>query len=248
MIPISFDITDIIDSFSLKEEEINVVKKAVVTELTSVVYDAWRENAFEELGSTAESYSNGLIVVDEGRFINDIILTGQFNNMIEFGVGPFDMKEGFSKSSKRELSANGNWYLTIPFKWSTPNTEGSNKMPSDIYKTVKRDGSITEKNIPKGYKTQERVKLINNELNKVFETYKHKTSIYMGIQKDTAVYEKSTQSTYSSFRRVGEMSDPNSWIHPGLSQRNLAQKTLDSLDIQEITNNIVNEQLINLGF
>jgi hypothetical protein len=249
MIPVILDFGDVVKEFSLLNEQIDAIKEIAVEEVTGIIYDSWRKQAFDNLGSSRSSYINGLIVVDEGIYSKSIILTGQFNNMIEFGAPAFDMKEGFSKSDKVKYSANGGWYLTIPFSWSGPSSSDDNqKMPSDIHQIAKNEGKITPQNLPDKYsKPKERGKITTAE-GRIYQRYKHKSSIFTGITKNQATYGASTQSTYTSMRRVGEMSDPNSWIHPGIKPHNLAKLAVDNVDIDAIVNNIVNEQLINLGF
>jgi hypothetical protein len=66
--------------------------------------------------------------------------------------------------------------------------------------------------------------------------------------KKSAAYGKAIQNTYFTFRRVGEASDPNSWIHSGIKAYNLLGDSIKRLDIQTITENKVDEILENLGY
>ena len=36
--------------------------------------------------------------------------------------------------------------------------------------------------------------------------------------------------SYNSFRRVSDKSDPSSWIHPGFTAANLAEKAFDNFE------------------
>lgn len=247
MIPIIIDISEVADAFTLEDGDIDLIKMTIVSELTEIIYDSWRERAYDELNTSRNSYINGLVVVESGRFTNEIVLTGQFNNMVEFGVSAFDMKEGFSKSDKVKYNKNGGWYLTIPFKWAGSDSEEGQQMPKEIHEVAKRDGEINKNNIPSGFNIKsKRVAIRNQEINKIFAEYNRKSSIYMGIQKKTD--PATNQNSYASFRRVGENSDPNSWIHTGIKAHNLAKATVESVDIDSIVDEITNRELIKLGF
>ena len=77
----------------------------------------------------------------------------------------------------------------------------------------------------------------------VYGKYQHKNSIYEGLTKRTAVYAKTTQNTYGTFRRAGANSDPLAWIHKGLSPRGFAQKAIDATDVEGIVENEVTNYL-----
>ena len=241
MIPVYLNFSEIGKSFDLSSTEIDLIIKKALQDVTLTVLDAWIAEANNSLNSTKKNYINSLRIIEEGKFTNVIMLFGELNNMIEFGIPPYDMKIGFSQSSKRKISKKGKWYLSIPF------SHKASDLPDEVYDILQKDNVTTESNLPDKFKTtstRERLMI----LNKPVEEYKRKTSIFMGINKVQHTYENTTQSMYVSFRRVGENSDPNSWIHSGIQAHDLASKALSNLNLDELANNSVNNSLINIGF
>jgi len=246
MINLSLDLSDVEKKFSLLTSDLMEIKSVVLSDLTQTIYEAWQQQARQELNSVRKDYINGLRIIEEGRFTNSIVLFGKLNNMIESGAPPFDMKKGFENSPKIKISKKGNWYLVIPFKFSSgKGNDGQLNMPiipKDIMNILNRSKQITVKNLPNQYKPTKRGAIGE------YGEYQRKTSIYMGMTKNTAMYKKTVQSTYSNFRIVGRLSDPNSWIHPGFEAKNLAQKAVNSVNIQTMVEESVNRELINLGY
>ena len=76
------------------------------------------------------------------------------------------------------------------------------------------------------------------------ETFVEKNSIDLII--NCAAYNKVVQNTYGTFRRAGENSDPDSWIHKGLKALNLAEKAIDQTDVETIVENEVVQYLDNI--
>jgi hypothetical protein len=173
------------------------------------------------------------------------------------------------KSSKVKYTKAGAWYLTIPFRFSTPDALGENEafsgtLPQEIYDLVKgfsakqtseNDGTSSSSetlkagNIPSQYQApQTRKSVINDVLNKTFDAYTHKSSIFEGLQRSSKTYQNATQSSYNTFRRVGQNSDPMAWIHSGLQQKNFAQQAIDNTDIDLIVDNTVDKILSEFGF
>ncbi len=269
MINIQFDIQDTIDEFRLDVSQVDNMCDAISQALTLEIHRNWIEEAKRELNSTRNGYMRGLIIKPETNGTNSIVLVGQLNNMIESGSEPFDMKNGFKKSLKVKYDKKGNWYLTIPFRFATPGALGESEvfsgvMPQEIYDIIKGktpeitdgDGNkvqsgvpLSASEIPEQYQTPKtRESVIIPSINKVFEAYTHKTSVYEGLMKSQKTYEETTQSTYGTFRRVGANSDPNSWIHKGFQAKNLAEKAIDNTDIDTLTNNAVDKILAEYGF
>lgn len=260
---IELNIDEVIQEFNLPTNMADYIVESSVDLVTQEIYRNWNLQATSGLNSTRNEYINNLNIIDNNRFSKTILLTGKLPNMLEKGISAFDMKEGFRKSSKVKYSVKrdkkGNvkmsWYLTIPFRFGTPGIVGenaafSNIMPKSVHSIIKNmpaGKSLRSKNIPAPFNAPSSRKAIELPERKIPE-YKHKTSIYDGITKKTAVYGKTTQNTYVSFRRVGENSDQMSWIHSGIKANNFMKKALADTDVDTVVNNNVDEILSNLGY
>lgn len=265
---ITFDISSISNMFNFNKTQIKDFVNNVLVDISDAVIYQWREEAHNSLGSTRNQYIRG---IQEPKISNNrsvIILIGGLPNMIESGAPAFDLKQGFRKSLKKKIKVGGGWYLTIPFRWSSSDALGeneafSNKMPVEVYKEasslkaslltgenkVKYSKGLNVKNLSNNFQSiKTRAEIKDSEGNIVYGAYKHKSSIYQGITKFQNTYEKATQNTYFSFRRVSDNSDPLSWIHPGFVAKNLAEKAISKLDIDNVINNSANIFVESLGY
>lgn len=173
----------------------------------------WEQVAQQKLTTARADYLMGLNADNSlefpDAFTGVLTLRGKWPNMLEGGFPAFDMKAGFKRSDKAKRKKDGGWYLTIPFRHRTPSTTGSavggGVMPKDIYAQARalRAGQAltgTEAKYPP---------------RQSWTGYQHKNGIYEGMIRNRKIYEKTTQSTYFTFRRVSDKSDPKSWWHPG---------------------------------
>lgn len=274
MIKFKIDISQLTNRFTLTQAESLKLSSLVVSGVTDEVERNWRELAHENLHSTRSQYLRGLMqpeLIISGTKVQGIItLVGQLPNMIESGAPAFDMKTGFMKGAKVKVSKKGGWYTTVPFRFATPGALGENEaftnvMPKAIYQIVKEldafiydnekgklsrkttvsmyGGALSKKDIPAPYDAPKTRKAYGE-----YGSYTHKHSIYEGMRKEEKTYEKSTQSQYISFRRISNLSDPNSWIHPGFQALNLGDKALVKTEIDVVTENIAAKFLEGLGF
>lgn len=224
--------------------EAQVMSKYVLDEVTNHIHREWENHAKRSLQKTRQSYISGLQVVETGRLQNTIVLKGAFNNMLESGSPPFDMKKGFAKSDKRKFNSKGEWYLTIPMRHATPRALGENKafsgvLPASVYKIILKKSKtsnqpLTKKEIPKKFQEIRQNKTSG---------YIHKSSIYEGLRRTTKTYNKVTQGKYVTFRRVGQNSDPNSWMHGGFPVLDLASRAVQSADIENESENAIDRFL-----
>ena len=261
--PITIDLTGLQSQFGLDANTVNQLTEVCVQAVTAAVLANWTALAKRELGSTREEYIQNLNKVDSGRFAKQIVLTGVLPNMLEQGATPFDIKEGFKKSSKARhtiakynkkgkiISPGGQWYLTVPFRIGVPGTLGqagfSGEMPTEIYDIMRKRAAglnLTRAEIPSPYDIpRSRAAIAATPTTPYYAKYVHKSSIYEGLTKRTAQYGKTTQNTYGTFRRASENSDPLSWIHKGLLARNLAERAVQITDVDTIVQNEVTDFL-----
>lgn len=259
------DLNDVIEEFNLQAAAAGAMTQQVVDDVTTAVLINWRSAAKRELNSTRNEYIRSIYMGEQSKFKNVLILRGTLPNMIEFGAQPFDLKDGFAKSSKATKTKDGGWYLTIPFRWSTPGSIGensafSNSIPQDVHQLAKQlkpkksnggrsvsGGSLSTDSLPAKHQAKGARKAVSNALTgQTFAAYEHKSPLLSGLQRNEQTYEKSTQSTYSTFRRVSSNSDPNSWIHKGIKSHDLAAKAFKNTDFDTIVNNSIDRFLSSL--
>ena len=259
------DLSDVIAEFQMQAAAASAMTQQVVDDVTTAVLINWRSAAKSELNSTRNEYMRSIYLGDQSRFKNVLILRGTLPNMIEFGAQPFDLKDGFAKSSKAKHTKNGGWYLTIPFRWATPGALGenpafANTMPQDVHQlarqlrprqsTVGRSSpgqSLASGSLPARHQTRGTRGATSNALTgQNFPAYQHRSPLLAGLQRNQQTYASATQNTYSTFRRVSSKSDPNSWIHTGIEAHDLASKAFRNTDFETIVNNSVDRFLSGL--
>lgn len=246
MVPIKIDISDFISEWNLTVEETDTLVSSILEEIGERFADSWRNKAGQELHQTKKEYQRGIYI--ERPDANSVVigLKGWLPNAVEKGIEPFDMKsEGFSKSPKRKFKKGGGWYLTIPFRIGTPGIVAessifSTVMPASVHKVAKerlssgRQKSLSVSDLPKEFQVKGvRPEVKNKITGQVFSEYQHKNPIFEGMQKSN----KEGHSHYTTFRRVSDLSDPNSWIHTGIIAHNLMEKTLNDFPITQIISN-----------
>ncbi len=271
--PIFIDTKQLTSQFDLTRSEVDSIIDTAIKKITVNFYKLWENEANVGLRKTRRIYVSQLKIIDEGRMKGSVLLDYTKNpvvRMVEEGANAFDLKLGFSRSSKVKYTAKGGWYLTIPFRVATPGAIGeaslfANIMPQEVYEIAKEkeqninmvSGGIRSKGltpqelmtIPSKYKlpqTRPGVSVIDSQ--KTFEEYKHKSSIYQGISKIND--PKTGQNIYMNFRRVSSNSDLNSWIHTGILARNYADKAIQRLEnnLEKIIGDVIDDSLDKLGF
>lgn len=254
---INIDLQEVVDEFKLGKQQVDIIMDSVRSGIVMEIHRNWVAEANSQLNTTRQNYINGLQLFRESENTSGIKLVGGFNNMIENGVDAFDMKDGFGRSIKARFTKSGSWYMHIPFRWGTPSAAGSsiitNIMPSHIYNIMKsksNGGVLKESEVDVKFTQKlKRPSVESKILNKTFDEYVHKTSLYSGIVRSMKTFPSGHQSsTYNSFRTVSQHSDPNSWIHRGIKQYNLAQTAIDSTEVDVLVDNIVDKNLSELGF
>lgn len=193
----------------------------------AVVRDEWVRRIQNTLHSTRPLYLEGLdfrsIIYPLGQdvFSGAVQLQGKLPNRLEFGFPAFDEKIGFSKSSRKKITNNGGWYLTIPYRHSTPGAYlYGNPMSPQIYAQAKKLKHKESLSVKGGQKTS-------------WTGYVHKNNLDDGLTRIIKSYHNpntgkvTNQSQYLTFRRVSNKSDPLSWMHPGYSGVKMVEQLQD---------------------
>lgn len=263
LVPITINHQDLRDQYTISEQGIEMVIDFTIKEITAAFAEAWANQAKQDLKSTRERYINNLRVVDEGRMSGAVILDYSKDPivpMLEEGASAFDQKEGFAKSSKKKFKKNGGWYLTIPFSVGSPgvveSSTFSNVLPKPVYDIVKakpvspvtgRTVGLGKNEIPQEYSIPKTRAAVTIPESKTFNEYKHKASVNQGVyRKEDAT---TGQSSYGSFRRVSDKSDENSWVFPGITAYNLAEKAFAGFEtrVEPILESSLNSALSYFG-
>ena len=219
MISIRIDLPDSI--ISNMTPQINEAIKMSVSSTLMVTKSYWEGFAQRGLKTTRIDYLLGLQATDSimfpDAFTGILTLRGKWPNMLESGFPAYDMKRGFKSGSRVKRKKDGGWYQTIPFRHRTPKTSGSavggQAMPDDIYAQARR----LRGKLPNGKTDRLKGTEQAYPARTSWTGYQHKSGIYEGMVKNKKMYENSVQSSYFTFRRVSDKSDPNSWMHPGFS-------------------------------
>lgn len=239
MINIVVDVQNLLDQVYLDKSQVDDMLDYTVKEITARFADQWQTEAETSLKSSRQEYIANLNVIDEGKAKGAVVLTGWLPNAIESGMDEVDLKVGLLNGPNAKTDRKNEKYNTVPFSHGTPGSLEENFssgiMPKEVHKVAKSKDIgeyIKKKELPKKFQEPQKKKLGNKNSLTLFKQYQHKHSIYEGITKTKDI---AGNTSYSSFRRVSESSDVDSWLHPGLEARNLAEKALDSFDLPSQT-------------
>lgn len=247
-IPIKIDLDDLVQEFGLDGNQIKLLGTELTNRISDKYFAAIKQKVNTTLKATRGIYLKNLRIETINDFTKEIILSGWLPNAVESGADTFDMKPGFMKAKNVKISAKGNWYTTIPFLWSPSGSEGTQKAPKNIYQMVKDQAPkpLKESQIPESqrlHQIKDLAKGINaSKVPGAQGIYQHKNSIYTGMQK--------TDNGAISFRRVGAVSDPNSFWHPGIQKKDFFGKALNEIQIEipVLADQIIDEFLSAQGF
>jgi len=257
MIPVIVDISQIAEEFYLTKEEMNSFSTFVIEVIASKFAKQWSEEAKQNLHQSRNEYIRAIYTESVSENTKVVGIAGFLPNAVESGIGAFDQKPWFEKSSKVHLKKGGGWYMTIPFRFATPGTVGdsevfSGTLPDEIHDILKNKAKAGDTSglklgeLPDQYKIPNVRGSVTGVIDsskslksKVFDAYTHKSPIHEGIAKSSMEFN----SQYTSFRRVSDMSDPDSWIHTGIAAHNLAEAALSKLDIETITDRAIDNFL-----
>jgi hypothetical protein len=240
MLNLTIDMHDFIDQSALSESEIDGFKALLLDSLAEGFKEQWQNEVNSTLHSTRREYEKGMFVdrPDDSTVVMGVIATrSQLAVDLELGKNAFDEKQGFSMSPKRHDKKDGGWFLTIPFRSAIPTAIGesstfTNVMPLSVYLLAKKANKpLTLGQLP----TDQQVKGVRAGFNSggvSYPAYRHKSARFEGIFRFVDADEN--RGTYFTFRRVSDLSDKNSWIHPGFLPRNLLGKAMNKTDVGTI--------------
>lgn len=258
---IRLDMSEVIEEFSMSKKTGEKLCKTILSAVSQEIANNWRKAASQSLKSTRSDYIRGIVVIEEGRLTNSIVLKGEFNNKLESGAPPYDMKQYFMKSKKVKHNKKGQWYLNIPFRLGAEGSLGENAafssvMPKEVYDVAKdlkptktflgfkvSSGSgMTKDQIPAKFR-----EVITRKDRDGFGDYTHKHSIYEGMIRTEKINVTGGRSSqYTVIRTASANSDPSSWIHPGFKALNLADKAQTMTDLDVLVNNITDKFIANM--
>lgn len=266
IVPIFIDTSSIAEAFPLDKEAIDKICDNIAKTLAVRYAQKLELEATHSLHQTKKRYIQAINVVDTGKLEGTVILDYSKDplvKMIEEGAAAFDMKKKMLESSKAKTNKAGGKYITVPFRFGTPDAVGesdvfSNIMPDAVYEVAKaevtnipsvggsKSSGLTVDKLPVQFQKPATRKEIKDSEGKVlFNAYTHKSSIYQGITKNQD--GATGQNTYNSFRRISENSDSDSWIHKGIEQYNLVSKALQNFNQETEVQMAMNREFQNLG-
>jgi hypothetical protein len=236
---INIDASDYIEQSSLSQDEISGFHALLLDRLADGFKEQWTDEVNQTLHSTRPEYMRGMFVSrpDENTVVMGVIARqSKLAVMIETGTDAFDEKQGFQQSSKSTPKKNGGWFITIPFRHAVPYSLGesfSSVMPLGVYRAVRKaKGKPVRLNkLP----VSEQTKGFRPEFTSGGKTYKQYN--YRAARYESLIRIKDPDTgkgQYFTFRRVSDLSDINSWIHPGFLPYNLLGKALQRTDIPNI--------------
>lgn len=264
--PIEINSDDIVSQYNITESQIQSMFDNIAKSLAMIYVSKLENEAALNLHSTKRRYIQNIRVIDSGKLESTVMLDyskDKLVQMIEEGSSAFDMKPYLLNSSKAKTGKNGKKYITIPFRFGTPDSIAESeiftaKMPQEIYNIV-REKEVNIKGVSKGITQTELAELpkqfqinsvrpeIKDSAGKVlFKEYEHKSSVYQGIRRQSD--SVTSQNTYFSFRRVSEVSDENSFIHKGIQAKQLMSKAYQKMNIPEEVGVQIDNELAKLGF
>lgn len=214
IIDLSIKTRDLVGDISLIAEATIVQLENAIAIVAKNAYAEAVRQAQARLKTTQRDYIRALQLNDLGDNIYILSLEGKHANSIEAGFAGFDMKPGLLNGPKAKIVKSGKnkgkKYATVPFfyqpKGKSPLSEKGEMLRREVQRLIKENKTgNTILNPSTGRPVQGYAARFKNTGVKDLE----------GLVKIQKTYDKRTQSTYMSFRRVSENSDKSKWIHPG---------------------------------
>lgn len=248
MFPIAFDISDVVKEFHFNKSEMDSLSNYILDRVVGEFMDNWKDIINTQLNSSRDEYKRGMYTDRPNSNTAIIGLTGRDSKlamMIEMGATAFDEKEGFEKSTKKTMKADGGWYLTIPFRHGTSEaimSMGAEGQDMSILEYMKAGNTVTSQELPMPF---DEIKTHALQLKTgTLITYKHKAPIHEGMhRRDISSTEKEKRGGYFTFRRVSDKTDEQAWIHPGFEAHNFMEQALEMSKLDLVVDDAVQEFL-----
>ena len=194
--------------------QIQTAAQMSVSDTLMATKSKWEQIAQQRLNTTRADYLLGLNADNSLEFPDKmtgvLTLRGKWPNKLEDGFSAFDIKDGLMNGPNVKRKKDGGWYNTVPFRHRTPGHSGSavggSEMPTDIYSRAR----AMRGNVQRLTSTETAYPPQTS-----WKGYTHKNGLYEGMVRNRKKYEKAIQSTYVTFRRVSDKSDPKAFWHPG---------------------------------
>lgn len=249
MVPIKIDISEFVEEFNISRKDVDDLREEILSGLINSLYYNWQTVVKNSSlnPNTKKLYAKTLEILREGKFKGGVGLTRGNNiwliNAIEDGIAAFDMKEGMLKS-KKATHKNGITYITIPFRIGTPESNFQVTMSDPTYQIaleLKGKQQIRQGQL-KGSDAVIRTRPMIKTQTKIFDEYKHKSSIFAGIQRGTGA----NQGQYHTMRRISNAPQPNgsspeSWIHKGIIAHKLSDIAIDKMGVGDLVESIIKD-------
>ena len=230
------------------------LNEAILDDVAALARAKWIRLAQTELTSSKRDYIAGIQEIGASKGLRWIELVGQVPNMVEQGWPVTDLRTTLLGDGKGKQAADGHRYRAIPFRHGTPGSKGQAGTPmgarygpvggSSRAHQFDEGGGITKgaafllgqqvyaqaKRLRGGKSTPGRTIVDMGAGRKAMPLLAphHSTDIFAGMRRTQKQYKTATQGQYTTFRMISE-ANPNGWMHPGITARNLAQKVEASI-------------------
>jgi hypothetical protein len=237
----------------LLEESVKESFRHALAGVAQAAHAEWIALAQSRLKTSRDDYVMGLQKANsfevgrdpDGEKNYTITLRGQLANNVETGMPPFDMKNvrpGWLGGTKAKTSKDGSKYVTIPFRHSTSNSPRAaysgkaavDNLKKELKKTVRDYGLDRMVRTATGAIKQGSVKRVPRD--EGVHRYLHGlTRIQSRARGLTPRGLQRGQSQLMTWRIMSEKSAPDSWLHPGITAKNLL-RDVESWTDRQMTN------------
>lgn len=251
-LPIRIDLSDVVQEFTLNQDESNLLATAIIDSVVQEYSMKWQDLVNKELKSSRPEYLKAMYIERPSATEAVFGLSARESKlalMIEEGHGPWDEKPFLLGSLKAKRTKDGKPFLTVPFRHATPQAIAeagifSSIMPQDIYQLAKNSPMpLKRSQLPESQQIPGVRKEINVPGLKVPE-YIHKAAKYEGLVRvEASSSENENRGQYMTFRRVSDNSDPNSWFNGGIIAKRLMDRALEIAQIDRVADMAIDETL-----
>lgn len=254
MIPLNIDISEVAEEFALTASQATELSDAIIDRIIVEYSSKWEDLVDGGLRGLRTVYKNAMYV-DKKSAAEVIFGLREGENglavALEEGKAAWDEKPFFQASPRKHRKTMGDgWYLTVPFRYATPEAVADSGifqgiLPREIYDVVKNNAGkpVSMTQLPEQYRQLGSRKEIVTAKG-VIPEYVHKSPKYLGLVRvNISSTNKEKRGGYMTFRRVSDRSDPNSWIHPGFDAHKFMDKALDSADIYTVADMAIDKFL-----